>query len=111
MNGISLGSLCIVSWGPGHLGTKNISRPLKIFVYPTHPPDTHGEVPDAAEVGGAGEGAEDVIVDGVAVEDGVLAELLPGLVPGGGGLGRGVVEVVIPASHQLVVVRNAPRVE
>ena len=108
MNGISLGSLWIVSWGPGHLGTKNISRPLKITVCP---PDSHGKVPDAAEVGGAGEGAEDVVVDGVAVEDGVLAELLPGLVPGGGCLGRGVVEVVITASHQLVVIRNAPRVE
>ena len=109
MNGISLGSLWIVSWGPGHLGTKIFHGHQKYLF--AHPPDSHGEIPDAAEVGGAGECAEDIVVDGVAVEDGVLAELLPGLVPGVGGLGRGVVEVIITASHQLVVIRDAPRVE
>ena len=58
-------------------------------------PDSHGEVPDAPEVGCPRQGAEHVIVDGVAVEHRVL-----GQVP----RGHGALLVVIVISWALSVV-------
>ena len=59
------------------------------------PPDSHGEVPDAPEVGCPRQGAEHVIVDGVAVEHRVL-----GQVP----RGHGALLVVIVISRAMGVV-------
>ena len=49
---------------------------MSLFTQPL--PDSHSEVSDAPEVGCPGQGAEDIIVDGVAMDDSVL-----GQVPGG----------------------------
>ena len=60
-------------------------------------PDFHSEVSDASEVGCPRQGAEDVIVDGVAVDDSVL-----GQVPGGNCVLLTI--VVIPWTLDVVII-------
>ena len=68
---------------------------MSLFTQPL--PDSHSEVSDAPEVGCSRQGAEHVIVDGVAVDDCVL-----GQVPGGNCVLLTV--VVIPWTLDVVVI-------